>query len=211
MSIIYILLCEQNKYYVGKTEHNNGDIIREHFTDNYSHWTKKYKPITVINIIQSNDIMDENHYTKKYMSIHGIENVRGGSYCEMILPEHKLLCLRNELRTMHILCFRCMRRGHFSNQCEENMVSYGYSSSSSSDSSSSSNNSSSSLSDSSSSSNDSDFSIIDKMYYTNKNNIIKQKNTSCVKCGKNERTTVDVINTISNIAKAAVSWLQKFI
>jgi hypothetical protein len=49
------------------------------------------------------------------------------------------------------------------------------------------------------------------MYYTNKNHLIRQKNTCCVNCGKNERTTVDVINTISNIAKAAVCWLQKFI
>lgn len=117
MSTIYVLLCEDNRYYIGKTERKIEERVKEHFTHNGSYWTKKYKPIKVVEMIPSDDNMDEDKYTKKYMLMYGIEKVRGGSYTEVILPEYKLLCLRDELCTMNDLCFKCMRRGHFINQC----------------------------------------------------------------------------------------------
>ena len=117
MATIYVLLCEDNRYYIGKTERKIKERINEHFTNNGSHWTKKYKPIKIVETIQSDDKMDEDKYTKKYMLLYGIERVRGGSYTDMVLPEYKLKCLRDELCTINDLCFRCKRRGHFVNEC----------------------------------------------------------------------------------------------
>ncbi len=117
MTHIYVLLCEGNHYYIGKTERKIEKRIDEHFRTNGSYWTKKYKPLKVVETIQSNDKMDEDKYTKKYMLLYGIENVRGGTYTEMILPEYKLKCLQDELCTIDNLCFRCKRSGHFANQC----------------------------------------------------------------------------------------------
>ena len=84
MSKIYVLLCEGNHYYIGKTERKIEKRIEEHFRTNGSYWTKKYKPLKVVETIQSDDKMDEDKYTKKYMLMYGIEKVRGGSYTEMI-------------------------------------------------------------------------------------------------------------------------------
>ena len=116
MTTIYVLLCEGNHYYIGKTERKL-ERIKEHFTNSGSYWTKKYKPLKILETIQSNNKMDEDKYTKKYMLLYGIEKVRGGSYTEIILPEYKLKCLQDELCTMNDLCFRCKRTGHFANQC----------------------------------------------------------------------------------------------
>lgn len=116
MSVIYVLLCESNRYYIGKTNRFI-ERIEEHFTNNGSYWTKKYKPLKVIETIETDDKMDEDKYTKKYMLLYGVENVRGGSYTQIVLPEYKLLTLKDELCTMNDLCFRCMRRGHFINNC----------------------------------------------------------------------------------------------
>jgi len=58
MNTIYILKLEDNKYYVGKTKNINNRIL-DHFTNNGSEWTKKYKPIEIINEYKSDDIIDE--------------------------------------------------------------------------------------------------------------------------------------------------------
>ena len=125
MSKIYVLLCEGNRYYIGKTERNIEERIEEHFRANGSYWTKKYKPLKVVETIQSNDKMDEDKYTKKYMLLYGVDKVRGGSYTEIVLPEYKLKCLQDELCTINDLCFKCKRKGHFANQCYAKTTIYG--------------------------------------------------------------------------------------
>ena len=41
---IYVLLLEENKYYIGKSN-NIDNRLESHFNGNGSAWTKKYKPI----------------------------------------------------------------------------------------------------------------------------------------------------------------------
>ena len=47
-------------------------------------WTTKYKPIKVVELIEG-DNYDEDKYTLKYMEQYGIDNVRGGSFCQIII------------------------------------------------------------------------------------------------------------------------------
>ena len=47
MVYIYILKLENEKYYIGKTDDPN-TRIKLHFDGNGSAWTKKYKPIKII-------------------------------------------------------------------------------------------------------------------------------------------------------------------
>ena len=50
MCFIYVLKLEGGKYYVGKT--NNPNIrVNNHFNSNGSVWTKKYKPLSVLEVI----------------------------------------------------------------------------------------------------------------------------------------------------------------
>ena len=117
MPTIYVLLCKNNRYYVGRTDRPLRDRIEEHFSRNGSEWTRRYKPIRVVETITDANEFDEDKYTKKYMREHGIERVRGGSYSQVQLPEYSLMALEKELCNASNLCFRCNRRGHFASNC----------------------------------------------------------------------------------------------
>lgn len=86
---IYVLKLENDKYYVGKS--NNLDKRIDIHTNNYeSLWTTKYKPLSVIETISGcdeNDDYDEDIITIKYMCTYGVDNVRGGSFITIDLPE----------------------------------------------------------------------------------------------------------------------------
>ena len=117
MPIIYVLKCEKKRYYVGKTIRPLYNRVTEHFTANGNEWTKRYKPIKVLEIKEDADEFDEDKYTKKYMKLYGIDNVRGGSYTQFELPEYSKLTLNKELCSASDLCFRCNRPGHFAGEC----------------------------------------------------------------------------------------------
>ena len=116
-STIYILLCQQNKYYIGKS-HQPNIRIKDHFSNRGSVWTKNYPPIKTIETIPDADDFEEDLQTKKYMQKYGIDNVRGGSYTAMILPGYQLQSLEIELRTAEDRCFRCNQKGHMAKDCK---------------------------------------------------------------------------------------------
>jgi predicted GIY-YIG superfamily endonuclease len=95
MTTIYVIRCEGNHYYIGKTERLLNSRILEHFSNYGCEWTKKYRPIEVIEEIETDDDMDEDYYTKIYMRKHGIDNVRGGSYVRKDLHEYQLRALQD--------------------------------------------------------------------------------------------------------------------
>ena len=116
---IYILKLEQNKYYVGKTNHIN-IRLKDHFIGNGSAWTKKYKPMEVIQVIKHCDVYDEDKYTLQYMKMKGIYNVRGGSFTQFTFDTNTVAVLRNMIRGYNDCCFKCGKRGHFTSECPLN-------------------------------------------------------------------------------------------
>ena len=82
-----------------------------------SSWTKKYKPVSIIKQIKSTSQFDEDKYVKEYMSKHGIENVRGGTYTSIKLDDISLFQLEKELWHSKNLCTRCGRNNHFVKDC----------------------------------------------------------------------------------------------
>lgn len=113
---IYILELEHNKYYVGKT--NNSEFrIEQHFNKNGAEWTKKYKPIKVVEVIPDCDDFDEDKYTLSYMNKYGINNVRGGSFCTIKLDDENIAVLKKMLRNATNKCFICGANDHFADEC----------------------------------------------------------------------------------------------
>lgn len=114
---IYVLRLFSNKYYIGKTNKNINVKFIEHLSGQGSEWTRKYKPIDIIEIIENGDDFDEDKTTKKYMSIYGIDNVRGGAYISINLLDYQIECLKKEINLSKNKCFNCGSYTHFVNNC----------------------------------------------------------------------------------------------
>ena len=114
--IIYVLLLESNKYYVGKTN-NIFTRLDNHINKLGSEWTKKYNLLKLINIYENCDPYDENKYTLKTMSKYGIDNVRGGSFSKIILSDEMKTMINLMINGAEDKCFQCGKSGHLVSNC----------------------------------------------------------------------------------------------
>ena len=118
MSSIYILKLEGGKYYIGKS----GNVERrfhDHMSGNGSVWTRLHHPIELEKVISNTSAFDEDRYVKEYMSIHGVDNVRGGSYTTVDLSDEQKAFLTREIWGAQDLCARCGEAGHFIRHCSK--------------------------------------------------------------------------------------------
>jgi cellular nucleic acid-binding protein len=116
MATIYILRLEGGRYYVGKSDNPYGRY-QQHVAGNGSAWTRKYPPIGIVKTIPGSSPFDEDRYVKEYVSIYGVQNVRGGSYSEVTLSVEQKQTLEREIRGATDACMKCGRTGHFANNC----------------------------------------------------------------------------------------------
>lgn len=115
--VVYILLLEHSKYYIGKT-YNKDFRLDQHFNKNGSTWTKLHKPLNIVKVIENCDHFDEDKYTLIYMNKYGIDNVRGGSFCEQILSSNTLSHINIMLKTANNECYNCGEEDHVINECK---------------------------------------------------------------------------------------------
>lgn len=112
---IYVLRLINSKYYVGKSI-NIEKRFQVHLSGAGSFWTKIHKPIEIEKIILNASPYDEDRYTKEYMGIYGIDNVRGGSYVTKELDKNQIALLQKEIWGAQNLCFKC-GGNHFVKDC----------------------------------------------------------------------------------------------
>lgn len=84
---LYVLLLETDKWYIGQTR-NVDKRFNRHSKGKGAIWTKKYKPIEIVmtrntNLTSEGEVaLLEDELTIEYAKKYGIENVRGGGYCQ---------------------------------------------------------------------------------------------------------------------------------
>jgi hypothetical protein len=121
MVFIYILLLENKKFYIGKT--NNPEFrIESHFNNNGSEWTKIHKPIRLMKLFSDCDNYDEDKYTLKWMETEGIDNVRGGSFSQVSLSEEQVNLIKKMINSAKDNCFNCGSNHHFVKDCSKNKI-----------------------------------------------------------------------------------------
>ena len=117
MYSIYLIKCQEDKYYIGKTERDPQIRYQKHLSGKGSIWTKKYKPTELVCVYKKCDSYDEDKYTKMYMEKYGIDNVRGGSYTTVKLSYETKEFLQQEIISAQDKCRGCGKSGHFYRYC----------------------------------------------------------------------------------------------
>ena len=134
--MIYVLLLQENKIYVGYSERSLGERLIEHFNYKGSKWTTIYHPLQVLQV-QPGGREQENEMTLRLMNKYGWWNVRGGNWCQVdlnscpsALLEWQRLKLPTPLRKntpqsgisnknsrRREVCARCGRYSHSTSNC----------------------------------------------------------------------------------------------
>ena len=123
---IYILELKEDKFYVGKSskplartgEHMVSSMHNDASCSG-SGWTSMYTPIKILRVIVSYDEFDEDFYTFKYMKQYGIDNVRGGSFCELNLSYENVTTLGKMLAGAGDKCYFCGGGDHYIASCPQ--------------------------------------------------------------------------------------------
>jgi predicted GIY-YIG superfamily endonuclease len=113
---VYVLRLKDGMYYVGTTN----DVerrYRQHCEGAGSAWTKLHPPVVLFCQERAVSPFHEDGKVKELMAEHGIDRVRGGSYCQVRLPDEKRAALEEELRHAQGACLRCGRAGHWAAGC----------------------------------------------------------------------------------------------
>jgi hypothetical protein len=118
MVIVYILGLEQGKYYVGKTDCIEERILN-HFEGDGAAWTQLYKIEDLLHIHENCDPYDEDKYTIQMMEKYGINNVRGGSFCQIQLNESDKKTILKMFNSINNKCYLCGCQDHFISECPE--------------------------------------------------------------------------------------------
>jgi hypothetical protein len=116
--MIYCLLLEQDKYYVGYSSSTDQRRILQHNSTKGSKWCQLYPPVRVL-YVKDGGLEDENNETLDMMTKHGWENVRGGSWCrvDMKSPPKELVHRTLSSQRAVAFCTRCQRCGHHKEGC----------------------------------------------------------------------------------------------
>ena len=121
---IYILDCEHGRKYVGST--NNLEQRKlQHQNRTASEWTKIHPMLDLVvheyylRDINGTDLrLREDMLTKELMFSHGIDKVRGGSYCSIVLTDQQKEVLEKKRRHTLGLCFNCGGDDHYAKDCK---------------------------------------------------------------------------------------------
>lgn len=126
---LYTLQCQNGKYYVGRTTQGVAIRAQQHMDrKGGSKWTQLHAPVQVLPNIGSSlpaeDKFSEDTLVYRTMEVYGIDNVRGGSYCQVELSDAQRQELATKMSSANDRCFMCGQKGHFAKRCQNAQTSH---------------------------------------------------------------------------------------
>jgi predicted GIY-YIG superfamily endonuclease len=118
MVYVYVLLLQKQKYYVGKTT-DPQFRLETHFDVGGAAFTKKYRPVRLHALIPDCSDHDEQRITQEYMAKHGVQDVRGGPWTQILLSDAQEECIQQILDSESDACYTCGEQGHFVKDCPQ--------------------------------------------------------------------------------------------
>ena len=98
MRTIFLIELENSKYFVFASSFHINFPIELFLEASIIHeYIRKYKPLRIANQLSETHFLDVDIYVKKQMLVHGIDNVRGGSYSSIVLTPEQITFLTTEL------------------------------------------------------------------------------------------------------------------
>jgi predicted GIY-YIG superfamily endonuclease len=113
---VYVLLLNNEKYYIGKTINIVNRIIDHHYGIG-SYYTKKHGLKDLVEIKMDCNLFEEENTVIEYMFKHGIDNVRGGIYCNETLTDNEINDIKKRIASVYNLCYNCGKAGHLTKKC----------------------------------------------------------------------------------------------
>ena len=126
----YAILCDDSNVYVGRINAYGNKTIEERYKEHEdgkgSEWTKKHKPIRLLEREMFQDKWAEDTMLFRYMEKYSYKNVRGGSYSQMEFTQGQEYTLAKKFKSVDDACFKCGSREHFAKDCGENQRNSNY-------------------------------------------------------------------------------------
>ncbi len=119
---LYTLALENGHFYVGTTLRPR-ERLRQHRAGLGAAWTKAHPPLKKqaaakkLKGCHTMARLAEDFKCKQMMFQHGVDKVRGGSYCSLVLSAAELACIERELRHASGACVLCGAADHWAAQC----------------------------------------------------------------------------------------------
>lgn len=117
--VIYVLELVEGKFYVGRSATHEGvqKRIAQHKQGHGALWTNKYPFVRLVSVVEQACPFYEDAITLREMHLHGVDNVRGGTYSQVKLPRYQLDVIEDQILGATDHCYQCKQPGHFAQAC----------------------------------------------------------------------------------------------
>ena len=92
---MYFISLDQDKMFLYTNFKDTEESIIRKAQERHD-FMKLYLPSKIVFTMEITDFYDVDKYVKQFMHMFGIDNTRGGSYCDIVLDEDSVKCIERE-------------------------------------------------------------------------------------------------------------------
>ncbi len=119
MTVVYTLQLADGCFYVGRVKDlaTLESRVEQHKAGHGSEWTKLHPVVELYSLIDDAKPTDEDAQVISLVAEHGVEKVRGGTFCTPVLTDAEVKILNKMADSTRGSCYQCHETGHCTNEC----------------------------------------------------------------------------------------------